>query len=397
MSSILILGGDGYLGWPTAMRFSNRGYDVTVVDNYFRRNACTTLDSGMLYPVPTLIERAKIWHEKTGKEIKVIIGDLTEPEFMRSLFTGNGLTYQWAINNKFNGVPETVIHYAEQPSAPYSVANYKQADFTLINNLRVTNNLVWAVKDFSPETHIVKLGTMGVYGTPNIDIEEGWLDVEHKGRKDKFLFPRQAGSVYHTTKIMDTDLEWFGVRMWDLRITDLMQGPVYGIETEESNIDDRLKTIFNYDEVFGTIVNRFIVQSIVGYPLTVYGKGGQTRGYLNIKDTLQCIEASVKTPADQGELRIYNQIMETFSANELADLTQKVGNSMGYDVKVDHIENPRKEAEEHYYNPTYQGLQDIGVTPHYLTEEVMGNMFKIIEKYKNNIRKDVIFKGVKWQ
>ena len=396
MSNILILGGDGYLGWPTAMHFSNRGYDVTVVDNYFRRNACTTLDSGMLYPVPTLIERAKIWHEKTGKEIKVIISDLTEPEFMRSLFTGNGLSYQWAVDGKFAGAPETVIHYAEQPSAPYSVANYKQADFTLINNLRVTNNLVWAVKDFSPETHIVKLGTMGVYGTPNIDIEEGWLDVEHKGRKDKFLFPRQAGSLYHTTKIMDTDLEWFGVRMWDLRITDLMQGPVYGIETDESNIDERLKTIFNYDEVFGTIVNRFIVQSIVGYPLTVYGKGGQTRGYLNIKDTLQCIEASVKTPADQGELRIYNQIMETFSANELADLTQKVGNKLGYDVKVDHIENPRKEAEEHYYNPTYQGLQDIGVSPHYLTEEVMEKMFNIIGQYKDNIRKDVIFKGVKW-
>jgi len=386
MSNILILGGDGYLGWPTAMHFSNRGYDVTVVDNYFRRNACTTLDSGMLYPVPTLIERAKIWHEKTGKEIKVIIGDLTEPEFMRSLFTGNGLSYQWAVDGKFTGVPETVIHYAEQPSAPYSIANYKQADFTLINNLRVTNNLVWAVKDFSPQTHIVKLGTMGVYGTPNIDIEEGWLNVEHKGRKDKFLFPRQAGSLYHTTKIMDTDLEWFGVRMWDLRITDLMQGPVYGIETEESNIDDRLKTIFNYDEVFGTIVNRFIVQSIVGYPLTVYGKGGQTRGYLNIKDTLQCIEASVKTPADQGELRIYNQIMETFSANELADLTQKVGNKLGYDVKVDHIENPRKEAEEHYYNPTYQGLQDIGVNPHYLTEEVMEKMFNMSDIKADDIK-----------
>jgi UDP-sulfoquinovose synthase len=346
--------------------------------------------------VPTLIERANIWYEKTGKEIKVIIGDLAEPEFMRSLFTGHSLTYQWSVDNKFSGVPETVIHYAEQPSAPYSVANYKQADFTLINNLRVTNNLVWAVKDFSLDTHIVKLGTMGVYGTPNIDIEEGWLDIKHKGRKDKFLFPRQAGSVYHTTKIMDTDLEWFGVRMWDLRITDLMQGPVYSIETDESNIDDRLKTIFNYDEVFGAIVNRFIVQSIVGYPLTVYGKGGQTRGYLNIKDTLQCIEASVKTPADQGELRIYNQIMETFSANELADLTQKVGNRLGYDVKVDHIENPRKEAEEHYYNPTYQGLQDIGVTPHYLTEDVMEKMFNIIEQYKDNIRKDVIFKGVKW-
>lgn len=394
--NILILGGDGYLGWPTAMYLSNRGHEVTVVDNYFRRNACTTLDTGMLYPVPTLIERAKIWHEKTGNEIKVIIGDLSDPELMRSLFTGSDLSYQWAINKTFSGLPETVIHYAEQPSAPYSIANYKQADFTLINNLRVTNNLIWAIRDFSRDTHIIKLGTMGVYGTPNIDIEEGWIEIEHKGRKEKFLFPRQASSLYHTTKIMDTDLEWFGVRMWGLRVTDLMQGPVYGIETEESNIDDRLKTIFNYDEVFGTIVNRFIVQSIVGYPLTVYGKGGQTRGYLNIKDTLQCIEMAVKSPAEKNELRIFNQIMETFSANELADLTQKVGEKLGYDVKIDHIENPRKEAEEHYYNPTYQGLQDIGVIPHYLDEHVMEKMFTVIEKHKQNIRKDVIFKGVKW-
>lgn len=395
MNNVLILGGDGYLGWPTAMHFSARGYEVTVVDNYFRRNACVELDTGMLYSVPTLIERAKIWYEKTGKEIKVVIGDLAEPEFMRSLFTGN-FNYQWAVNNKFIGIPETVIHYAEQPSAPYSVYNYKFADITLINNLRVTNNLIWAVRDYSPDTHIIKLGTMGVYGTPNIDIEEGWLEVEHKGRKDKFLFPRQAGSLYHTTKIMDTDLEWFGVRMWDLRVTDLMQGPVYGIDTEESNIDDRLKTIFNYDEIFGTIVNRFIVQSIIGYPLTVYGKGGQTRGYLNIKDTLQCIEMAEKTSAQKGELRIFNQIMETFTANELAELTQKVGTNLGYDVKIDHIENPRKEAEEHYYNPAYQGLQDIGVVPHYLDEKSMENMFKVVEKYKNDIRKDVIFKGVKW-
>jgi UDP-sulfoquinovose synthase len=396
MSHVLILGGDGYLGWPTAMHFSARGYEVTVVDNYFRRNACTELDTGMLYNIPTLIERAQIWYEKTGFEIKVIIGDLAQPEFMRSLFTGN-FSYQWAIDKNFTGIPATVVHYAEQPSAPYSLYNYKYADITLVNNLRVTNNLVWAIRDFSPKTHIIKLGTMGVYGTPNIDIEEGWLEVEHKGRKDKFLFPRQASSMYHTTKIMDTDLEWFGVRMWGLRVTDLMQGPVYGIETEESNIDDRLKTLFNYDEIFGTIVNRFIVQSIVGYPLTVYGQGGQTRGYLNIKDTLQCVEASEKTPAQEGELRIMNQIMETFSANELAELAKRVGDKLGYAVKIDHIENPRKEAEEHYYNPTYQGLQDIGVKPHYLTEEVMEKMFKVVAKYKDNIRKDVIYKGVKWQ
>ena len=195
---------------------------------------------------------------------------------------------------------------------------------------------------------------------------------------------------------MDTDLMWFGVRMWDLRITDLMQGPVYGIETEDSVVDDRLKTIFNYDEIFGTIVNRFIVQAIVDYPLTVYGKGGQTRGYLNINDTLQCVHMSEKTPAKKGELRIFNQIMETFTANELAEKVHRVGNKLGYDVKIDHLENPRREAEEHYYNPTYQGLIDIGVTPHYLTDEVMKSMFLIVEKYKENIRKDVIFKGITW-
>jgi UDP-sulfoquinovose synthase len=415
MSHILILGGDGYLGWPTAMYFSARGYAVTVVDNYFRRNACTELDVGMLYPVPTLQERVKIWNERTGREIKVVIGDLQDPEVMRSLFDGR-VTYQWALDPSFTGVPETVIHYAEQPSAPYSLINYKYANLTVQNNLLITNNLMWALRDYSRETHVIHIGTMGEYGTPNIDIEEGWLEIEHKGRKDSFLFPRQASSLYHTTKIMDTDLMWFAVRMWDLKVTDLMQGPVYGIETDESEIRrqyavgskqrsevrdqvaerEHLRTIFNYDEIFGTIVNRFITQAVVGYPLTVYGKGGQTRGYLNIRDTLQCVHMSEQTPAKAGELRIFNQIMETFSANELAEMTQRVGKKLGYKVTIDHLDNPRKEAEEHYYNPTYQGLIDIGVVPHYLTDEVMEGMFLVVEQYKNNIRKDVIFKGIRW-
>jgi len=389
MSHILILGGDGYLGWPTAMYFSSRGYEVTVVDNYFRRNACIELDTGMLYPVPTLQERVKIWYEKTGYIIKVNVGDLTNPEFTRSLLDPKLQTFDWEP-------PATIIHYAEQPSAPYSLMDYQHADTTLHNNLRVTNNILWAVRDFARDTHIVKLGTMGEYGTPNIDIEEGWLEVNHKGRADTFLYPRQASSLYHTTKIMDTDLMWFGVRMWDLKVTDLMQGPVYGIETNESEVDDRLKTIFNYDEIFGTIVNRFVTQAIVGYPLTVYGGGGQTRGYLNIKDTLQCVHMSEKKPAHKGELRIFNQIMETFSVNELAELTQRVGNQRGHNVEIKSIPNPRKEAEEHYYNPTYQGLKELGVKPHYLTEEVMDRLFQVVEQYSQNIRKEVIFKGVSW-
>jgi len=392
---VLILGGDGYLGWPTAMYFSQRGYEVTVVDNYFRRNACTELDVGMLYSVPTLVERAKIWHRHTGREIKVVIGDLTDPEIMRSLFSGR-VAYAWAIDEAFTGLPETVIHYAEQPSAPYSLINYRYANITVQNNLLTTNNLMFAARDFDREMHIIKVGTMGEYGTPNIDIEEGWIDINHKGRSHRFLFPRQASSLYHTTKIMDTDLLWFGVRMWDLRVTDLMQGPVYGLETEEAEIDDRLQTIFNYDEVFGTILNRFVVQAVIGYPLTVYGKGGQTRGYLNIKDTLQCVYKAAETPAEKGELRIFNQIMETFSANELARWVQKVGRKRGYDVRVDHLENPRKEAEDHYYNPTYQGLIDIGVEPHYLTDEVLAGMFAVVAQNRANIREDVIFKGIRW-
>jgi UDP-sulfoquinovose synthase len=396
MSHVLILGGDGYLGWPTAMHFSAKGYEVTVVDNYFRRHVCNELDVSVLYPVPTLVERARIWHEKTGYEIKVIIGDLVDPELMRSLFTGQNLNYQWSINAKFTGSPETVVHYAEQPSAPYSLMNYKTANFTLSNNLLVTNNLMFAVKDLSPDTHIIKLGTMGEYGTPNIDIEEGWIDIRHKGREDRFLFPRQAGSIYHTSKIMDTDLMWFGCRTWGLKVTDLMQGPVYGIETEESIIDARLRTIFNYDELFGTIINRFITQAVIEYPLTVYGKGEQTRGYINIKDTLQCVHASEQNPAKKGELKIYNQIMETFTVNQLANLVQNVGLDLGYNVKVQTVKNPRVELEEHYYNPAYQGLVELGVSPNYLTKELMKKMFSVVSEYKNCIKKDSIFLNINW-
>lgn len=396
MSNILILGGDGYLGWPAAMYFSNRGHQVTVVDNYFRRNVGDHINAAMLYPVPSLIERAKIWNQETGCEIKVIIADLTESELMRSLFSGQNINYDWSIDDNYSGVPDTVIHYAEQPSAPYSLMNYKTANFTISNNLLVTNNLLFAIKDLAPDVHIIKLGTMGEYGTPNIDIEEGWINIESKGRKDKFLFPRQAGSLYHTTKIMDTDLLWFGVRMWGLKVTDLMQGPVYGIATEESKINNKLMTLFNYDEIFGTVINRFIVQAVTGYPLTVYGKGGQSRGYLNLEDSLQCTYTAFENKAESGNLRIMNQIVETFSVNQLAELTRDSASLLGYDVEINHIENPREEKEEHYYNPVYRKLTDLGVKPHFLSKQYMVDMIKTVEKYKNDINQDVIFNGVKW-
>ncbi len=379
---ILILGGDGYLGWPTAMNLTARGHEVAVADNYLRRRLCREENTEALFEVPNLHKRSEIWESLSGFKIPVFIGDLAEWDFVEEIF------------QQFR--PDGIVHYAEQPSAPYSMLNRRAAMLTLQNNLDVTANLIFAVRQFCPNVHIVKLGTMGEYGTPNIDIEEGWIDIEHKGRKHKFLYPRQAGSLYHTTKIMDTDLLWFYVRMWGIRVTDLMQGPVYGLITDENKENEELFPFFNYDELFGTVLNRFAVQAVCGYPLTVYGKGGQTRGYLNIKDTLNCVRLSLENPAKQGELRIFNQFAETFSVNELADRVQRVGKQLGLNVEIKQMENPRKEAEEHYYNPAHTGLLELGLKPHYLTDDVLVQMMETVIRHKQNINRDSIFRGVKW-
>lgn len=379
---ILILGGDGYLGWPTAMHLSAHGHEVAVADNYLRRNMCLEQDIEPLFPVPTLQRRAQLWRDKSGHEVRVFAGDLADWDFIAGVFQAF--------------TPDAIVHYAEQPSAPYSMINRRTATLTLHNNLGVTANTIFAVREFAPHAHIVKLGTMGEYGTPNIDIEEGWLEIEHKGRKDRFLFPRQAGSLYHTTKIQDTDLLWFYVRVWGLRVTDLMQGPVYGLWTDENGGDEGLFPFFNYDEIFGTVVNRFMVQAVAGYPLTVYGKGGQTRGYLNIKDTLNCIRLSLENPAGQGELRVFNQFTETFSVNELAERVRACGARNGLEVRINAIDNPRKELEEHYYNPAHTGLLELGLEPHFMTDEVLDQMLDIVLRYRDRIRPDTIFRGIKW-
>lgn len=379
---VLILGGDGYLGWPTAMHLSARGHEVMAVDNYLRRRIAREEDVEPLHPVPNLHERTRLWQAHSGYEVIPRIGDLNEWGFVASVF------------EEFE--PEAVIHYAEQPSAPYSMLSRQAGDLTLRNNLGVTFNVIYAVREYTPHAHLIKLGTMGEYGTPNIDIEEGWLEVEHKGRSDTFLYPRQAGSLYHTTKIMDTDLLWYYVRMWGLSVTDLMQGPVYGVYTDENEGDEWLVPHFSYDELFGTVLNRFIAQAVVGYPLTVYGKGGQTRGYLNLKDTLQCVNLALETPAEPGDLRIFNQFTETFSVNELADQVQRVGTYLGLDVKVQNLENPRKEAEEHYYNPALTGLLDLGLEPHYLTDERLQKMIVYVQGHYRKIANHRIFRGEKW-
>ena len=379
---IIILGGDGYLGWPTAMDLAAKGHEILAIDNYSRRTIAMQTSSEALIPTPNLEERAKLFQSLTGKEIKISIGDLKD--------------YRFLENHIKTFEPDAVVHYAEQPSAPYSLRGYDEAHYTLKNNLEVTHNLIWAILKNRPDCHIVKLGTMGEYGCPNIDIEEGWLEIEHKGRKDKFLFPRAAGSLYHTTKVLDTDLLWFYVRTYDLKVTDLMQGPVYGLSTDESDIDDRLLPNFHYDDIFGTVVNRFLVQAVAGVPLTVYGKGGQVRGYLNLRDTLQCVELALNNPAGERELKIYNQLTETFSVNQLAENIQKAGKSLDIDVEVKSIPNPRREPEEHYYNPSCTGLLDLGLKPHYMTTEVLADMMKIALKYSGNIDNSKIFPRVKW-
>lgn len=379
---VLILGGDGYLGWPTAMYLSRRGHEVAVVDNYFRRRASTELNREPLVPVPNLHRRAGLWEAFSGHKISIYIGDVCDYPFLLQIF------------RQFQ--PEAVIHYAEQPAAPYSMMGHKEAIFTLQNNLTSTANVIFAVKETDISCHIIKLGTMGVYGTPNIDIEEGYLEVEHKGRKHKFLYPKTPGSLYHLTKAQDGDLLYFYCRMWGIRVTDLNQGPVYGIVTEESAQDERLYSIFNYDDIFGTVLNRFLVQAVAGVPLTVYGKGGQTRGYLNIKDTMACVELALLHPAAAGDYRVFNQFVETFTVNDLAALVQEAGQDLGLEVKINHIPNPRLEAEEHYYNPAHTGLLSLGLQPHYLNRQVIMEMLEIVIKYKNNIDKNLIQPAVRW-
>jgi UDP-sulfoquinovose synthase len=381
---ILILGGDGYLGWATAMYFSARGHDVHTVDNYLRRRAHQEAGTDSLTPIgDSLPARAEAWRQVTGYRIEVTEGDLTDWSVVESLFR--------------DFEPEAIIHYGEMPSAPYSFISREHAVFTQYNNVIGTLNVLWAMRDMGPGSHMVKLGTMGEYGTPNIDIEEGFIQIRHNGREDRLPFPKMPGSWYHASKVHDSVNIQLGCRIWGLRATDLNQGVVYGIETEESTLDDRLATRFDYDEVFGTALNRFCLQAVIGHPLTTYGKGGQTRGYLNIVDTLQCVELATLNPAEPAEYRVFNQFTEQFAVNELADLVQRAGGEYGLDVRVEHVENPRVEAEEHYYNAKHSALLDLGLKPHYLSETLVESMFAKIEEHKDRVITKAIMPKTLWR
>jgi UDP-sulfoquinovose synthase len=381
---ILILGGDGYLGWPTAMHFSRRGHHVHLVDNYLRRRAHRENGTDSLTPIAAgLPARVSSWKDVSGRDLTFTEADLCEAR---------------AVDRAFREFePEAIIHYGEMPSAPYSMASREHAVFTQYNNVVGTLNVLFAMRDLAPESHLIKLGTMGEYGTPNIDIEEGFIEINHRGRSDVLPYPKQPGSFYHASKVHDSVNIQLACRIWDLRATDLNQGVVYGIHTDETKRDDRLLTRFDYDEIFGTTLNRFCLQAVIGHPLTVYGAGGQTRGYLNILDTIQCVELAATNPPAPGDYRVFNQFTEQFTVLQLAELVHRSGKDFGLDVTIDHVDNPRVEREEHHYSATNTHLLDLGLQPHYLSETLIESMFDAIRRHRDRVIADHIMPRTRWR
>jgi len=376
---ILVLGGDGYLGWPTALHLSAKGHEVGVVDNFARRGYDLEMGVDSLVPIAGLQRRCEVWKEVSGREVDCFIGDLVDPDF----------TYR--VIDQFK--PEAIVHFAEQRSAPYSMIDQKHAVYTQVNNVVNTLNIMFAIAKVDPSIHLVKLGTMGEYGTPNIDIEEGYLEITHNGRTDLLPYPKLPHSFYHLSKVHDSHNIHFGCRVWGLKATDLNQGVVYGQETPETALHPELATRLDYDGVFGTVINRFCAQAAMGHPLTVAGKGGQTRGMLDIRDTLACVELACLNPAEAGEFRVFNQFTESWSVLDIANWVKKVRP----EAEITHTELVRVEKEEHYYNAANTRLLDLGLQPHYMSDETIERLVEICERYQDRINPAGIAATVNWR
>lgn len=380
---VLVIGGDGYCGWATALYLSSRGYEVGILDSFVRRHWDLELCVETLTPIAPIQQRLQRWHDLTGKTIDLFVGDITNYEFL------NKALHQFE--------PGAIVHFGEQRSAPFSMIDREHAVLTQVNNVVGTLNLLYAMKESFPDCHLVKLGTMGEYGTPNIDIEEGYITIEHNGRKDTLPYPKQPGSMYHLSKVHDSHNIHFACKIWGLRATDLNQGVVYGVLTDETGMDELLINRLDYDGVFGTALNRFCIQAAIGHPLTVYGKGGQTRGFLDIRDTVRCVELAIATPANPGEFRVFNQFTELFSVGDLAQMVAKAGSAIGLKVEVQHTENPRIEREEHYFNAKNTNLLDLGLQPHFLSSSLLDSLLNVALKYKDRVDESQILPKVKWR
>ncbi|MEA5478577.1 UDP-sulfoquinovose synthase [Pseudanabaena galeata UHCC 0370] len=380
---VLVIGGDGYCGWATALHLANKGYEVGVLDSLVRRHWDNELGVATLTPIASIQERIYKWQAVSGQKIDLFVGDITNYAFLQSTF------------RSFE--PDALVHFGEQRSAPFSMIDREHAVLTQVNNVVGTLNLLYAIKEHNPDCHLVKLGTMGEYGTPNIDIEEGYITIEHNGRKDTLPYPKQPGSFYHLSKVHDSHNIHFACKTWGLRATDLNQGVVYGVLTEETGTDELLINRLDYDGVFGTALNRFCIQAAIGHPLTVYGKGGQTRSFLDIRDTVRCIELAIATPAEAGKMRVFNQFTELFSIRDLALMVQKAGQTLGIKVEVQNIDNPRVELEEHYFNAKNTNLLDLGLQPHFLSDALIDSLLNFAIKYRDRIDQKQILPKVKWR
>jgi UDP-sulfoquinovose synthase len=380
---ILVIGGDGYCGWATALYLSERGHEVAIVDSLVRRHWDATLGVDTLTPIASIHQRVQHWNEKTGRKIDLFVGDITDYQLVRNILK------TWE--------PESIVHFGEQRSAPFSMIDRDHAVMTQVDNVTGTLNLLFAMHEICPDAHLVKLGTMGEYGQPNIDIEEGYITIKHNGREDRLPYPMQPGSFYHLSKVHDTHNIRFACKIWGLRATDLNQGVVYGVLTDETANDDLLVNRLDYDHVFGTALNRFCIQAAIGHPLTVYGTGGQTRGYLDIRDTVRCIEIACTNPADKGEFRVFNQFTEQFGVLQLAEMVQKAGKEAGLNVEISHIQNPRVEKEEHYYNAKNTLLQDLGLKPHNLSDSLLSSLLSFAIRYKERVDRGQILPKVTWR
>eukprot|EP00245_Coleochaete_scutata_P000249 TRINITY_DN1029_c0_g1_i1.p1 TRINITY_DN1029_c0_g1~~TRINITY_DN1029_c0_g1_i1.p1 ORF type:complete len:516 (-),score=86.67 TRINITY_DN1029_c0_g1_i1:869-2350(-) len=380
---VMIIGGDGYCGWASALHLSAQGYEVAIVDSLVRRLFDEQLGSETLTPIASIHKRIQKWKELTGKQLALFIGDICDFDFL--------------VDAVQRFEPTAVVHFGEQRSAPYSMMDRSRAVFTQHNNVIGTLNVLFAMKEFAPDSHLVKLGTMGEYGTPNIDIEEGFITITHNGRTDTLPYPKQASSFYHLSKVHDSANIHFASRAWGIRATDLNQGVVSGVSTPETSLHETLINRLDYDGVFGTALNRFCVQAAVGHPLTVYGRGGQTRGYLDIRDTVKCIELAIANPAKAGEFRVFNQFTEQFSVRELAELVTKAGANVGLDVKTISVPNPRVEAEEHYYNAKHSRLEELGLKPHLLSNALLDSLLNFAIQYKDRVDYSQIMPAVSWK
>ena len=380
---ILILGADGYLGWPTSMYFSDLGHDVYALDNFSKRKIELEFGINSLSQNYNIVQRIEEWNKNIKKKINFFNCDLLNHRNLYSILE--------------RVKPDAIVHYAEQPSAPYSMHSREAAVFTQHNNVIGNLNLLFGIKKYCPNTHLIKLGTMGEYGTPNIDIEEGWLDIEHKGRKERIMYPKKPGSFYHLSKVHDSNNIEFATRNWKIRCTDLNQGVVYGIETEQTKKNEKFfNTSFHYDDIFGTVINRFIAQAVKKKNLTVYGSGNQRRAFLNIQDTLNCVRISAENPPKEGEFRVFNQYTEQFSIDELADIVISAAKQNGILIKKEKLKNPRTEMEKHYYNPKNESLIKLGLKPISFDKELASKMISKVLKYSEEIHEKFFKPKVKW-